>query len=262
MNAGANRSHRMLAIGLSFLVNAALFGTLVRLVSTSPRQTETYLAVELQSVSVVHIPLTVPKQEMKAKPAVIKKAIIPASSSGGNRQKLPPIVKILATRMEYRPGGTESPTTSGGGTSAVGPGAPSGSGNGEGTTSIGSSEMRGDSPDAGRGSGDGREGNENTAPAPPPAPKGESRSAKAISQPKPAYPHDARDEEVEGTTVLLAVIGTDGQVSKTKVERGSGDRRLDKAAENAVKQWTYNPCLKDGTAVESTVRINVHFRLE
>lgn len=261
MNAGANNSHRLLAIGLSFLVNAALFVTLARLVSTSSRQTETYLAVELQSVSVVHIPLAVPKQEMKAKPAVIKKAIIPASSSGGNRQDHPPVVKILATRMEYRPGGTESPTTSGGGTSAVGPGAPSGSGNGDGTTSIGSSEMRGDSPDAGRGSGDNRGGYEGTAPAPP-APKGESRSAKAISQPKPAYPHDARDEEVEGTTVLLAVIGTDGQVSKTKVERSSGDRRLDKAAENAVKQWTYNPCLKDGTAVESTVRINVHFRLE
>jgi len=62
--------------------------------------------------------------------------------------------------------------------------------------------------------------------------------------------------------VLLASIDAGGKVSKLKVERSAGDRRLDRAAERAVNQWTYKPSLKDGVPVASSVRVRVQFRLE
>ncbi|GEM_PF-2628393 len=96
----------------------------------------------------------------------------------------------------------------------------------------------------------------------PPAPRGESRGAQAKSQPQPVYPSDAREDGVEGTVLLIADIGTDGKVVGTRLDKSSGDRRLDRAAEKAVKQWTYSPALKDGVPVKSSIRVRVEFRLD
>ena len=85
---------------------------------------------------------------------------------------------------------------------------------------------------------------------------------KPSKQPRPAYPADARDDGVEGTVVLVATVDTDGKVAEARVEKGSGDKRLDRAAEKGIRQWTYSPALRDGVPVKSSVRVRVEFRLE
>jgi protein TonB len=105
-----------------------------------------------------------------------------------------------------------------------------------------------------------------TPPPPPlkedPKPKGETRGPQITRQSKPAYPPDAKDDGVEGTVVLLLTIDRSGDVSRVKMENGSGDKRLDKAAEQTVRQWAYSPSLRDGEPVEATIRVRVQFRIE
>ena len=75
----------------------------------------------------------------------------------------------------------------------------------------------------------------------------------------PQYPVTARQQRVEGTVVLQAVIGKDGSVQKLSVV--SGPSMLTKAAMEAVKQWRYRPFALNGEPVEADTQINVNFKL-
>ena len=75
----------------------------------------------------------------------------------------------------------------------------------------------------------------------------------------PTYPPEAGRARIEGTVVLLAVIGKDGSVQDVQVE--SGLSLLAQAAVNAVKQWRYKPYLLDGEQVEVASRITINFTL-
>jgi periplasmic protein TonB len=88
-----------------------------------------------------------------------------------------------------------------------------------------------------------------------------SRVAEAnlIHDVPPQYPPEAGRERIEGTVVLLAVIGTDGTVKDVQVE--SGPPLLAQAAIEAVKQWRYKPYLLNGVPVELDSRITVNFTM-
>ena len=73
------------------------------------------------------------------------------------------------------------------------------------------------------------------------------------------YPPEAGRARVEGTVVLMAVIGKDGSVQDVRVE--SGLPILAQAAINAVRQWRYKPYLIDGEPVEVDSRITINFTL-
>ncbi len=75
----------------------------------------------------------------------------------------------------------------------------------------------------------------------------------------PQYPSQARQERVQGTVVLQAVIAKDGSVEKLSVV--SGPSQLTKAAMEAVRQWRYRPFALNGEPVEADTQINVNFRL-
>lgn len=75
----------------------------------------------------------------------------------------------------------------------------------------------------------------------------------------PEYPIKARRKGIQGTVVLHAVIGKEGDiVGLTMV---SGDPLLVKAALKAVKQWKYQPYLLEGKPVEVDTEITVNFAL-
>ena len=80
-----------------------------------------------------------------------------------------------------------------------------------------------------------------------------------LSLVNPQYPSAARQERVEGTVVLQALIGKDGSVQKLTVV--SGPNMLTKAAMEAVKQWRYKPFTLNGESVEADTQINVNFKL-
>ena len=88
-----------------------------------------------------------------------------------------------------------------------------------------------------------------------------SRVAEAnlIHDVAPTYPPEAGRTRIEGTVVLLAVIGKDGSVQDVQVE--SGVPLLAQAAIDAVKQWRYKPYLLNGEPVEVASRITINFTL-
>ena len=83
--------------------------------------------------------------------------------------------------------------------------------------------------------------------------------ANLIHDVPPQYPPEAGRERIEGTVVLLAVIGTDGTVKDVRVE--SGPPLLSQAAIEAVKQWRYKPYLLSGVPVEIDSRITINFTM-
>ena len=83
--------------------------------------------------------------------------------------------------------------------------------------------------------------------------------ANLIHDVAPTYPPEAGRARIEGTVVLMAVIGKDGGVQDVRVE--SGLPLLAQAAIDAVKQWRYRPYLVNGEPVEVDSRITINFTL-
>ena len=75
----------------------------------------------------------------------------------------------------------------------------------------------------------------------------------------PVYPALAKAARVQGTVMLAAVIGTDGNVQKLQVL--SGHPLLTTAAIDAVRQWRYRPYVLNGSPIEVDTRITVNFIL-
>ena len=88
-----------------------------------------------------------------------------------------------------------------------------------------------------------------------------SRVAEAnlIHDVAPTYPAEAGRARIEGTVVLLAVIGKDGTVRDVRVE--SGLPVLAQAAIDAIKQWRYRPYLLNGEPIEVDFQITINFTL-
>jgi beta-lactamase regulating signal transducer with metallopeptidase domain len=104
---------------------------------------------------------------------------------------------------------------------------------------------------------------------------------KLVHQVGPAYPPDARAEKVQGLVLIDLTIGKDGAIKDARVaasaptetrlkeleaKRGTpaateGDGRLAEAALAAVKQWRYEPILKDGKPVEFKATVTINFKL-
>lgn len=78
-----------------------------------------------------------------------------------------------------------------------------------------------------------------------------------IQQNAPVYPPIARAARVEGTVELSAIIGVDGHILFLRVI--SGPAMLWQATLDAVKKWTYKPCLLNNEPVEVSTIIKVIF---
>jgi protein TonB len=88
-------------------------------------------------------------------------------------------------------------------------------------------------------------------PAPEPAPVHTAVSTGARSGcAPPQYPADAQENGEQGTVRLALLIGTDGKVVDTKVEKSSGSKSLDRAAQKALSLCTFKPATTDGKPVQ------------
>jgi len=79
----------------------------------------------------------------------------------------------------------------------------------------------------------------------------------------PVYPEAARADKVEGSVILQALILIDGTVSEIELLRASRPDYpgFEEAAIEAVRQWRYEPALKDGVPVDTYFTIYVEFKL-
>jgi TonB family protein len=80
-----------------------------------------------------------------------------------------------------------------------------------------------------------------------------------ITKVSPVYPEMAREANVDGTVMIQALVGKDGKVHDTRVVKSIP--LLDKAAEEAVKQWVFKPALANNKPVAVWVGVPVRFNL-
>jgi len=81
-----------------------------------------------------------------------------------------------------------------------------------------------------------------------------------IFSPDPEYSEEARKAKYQGTVVLGLVVGPDGRPRDMKVLRSLG-LGLDEKALEAVKNWRFDPAVKDGKPVSVYISVEVDFRL-
>lgn len=82
----------------------------------------------------------------------------------------------------------------------------------------------------------------------------------AISAPDPDYTEEARRAKKQGTCVLWLIVDAAGHPRDIKVVRGLG-LGLDAKALEAVRQWRFQPALKDGKPVDVQISVEVEFHL-
>jgi len=82
--------------------------------------------------------------------------------------------------------------------------------------------------------------------------------AKILSQSQPAIPAWAKDLDVDSVVQLDALIDEKGNVTETKVL--SGPRVLQRAAQDAVALWIFQPALQDGKPTATHMVLTVQFQ--
>ena len=79
---------------------------------------------------------------------------------------------------------------------------------------------------------------------------------------QPIYPGFDALYGIQGTTVLIALVMPGGEVANIRVSKSAGNRELDLAALNAVRQWRFIPERKNGVEVPGYARIPVNFNFD
>jgi periplasmic protein TonB len=81
-----------------------------------------------------------------------------------------------------------------------------------------------------------------------------------VSTPDPEYTEEARNAKTQGTCVLWLIVDDQGNPRDIRVVRGLG-YGLDAKAIAAVKQWKFQPAMKDGHPVNVQISVEVGFKL-
>jgi len=102
----------------------------------------------------------------------------------------------------------------------------------------------------------------NAPPAPPAPPVQTAAVISASSCEKPEYPSASKRLEEEGTVQLKFLVGVDGKVIESAIEKSSGFRRLDEAARAGLSKCQFKPATLDGKPQQSWASMKYTWRLE
>jgi TonB family protein len=84
-----------------------------------------------------------------------------------------------------------------------------------------------------------------------------------VSMVKPTYTDAAKEARIQGEVQLEAVVLADGRVGDVIVTRSlDSEHGLDQSAIDAMKQWVFEPGIKDGQPVAVRVDAQMTFALE
>jgi protein TonB len=84
---------------------------------------------------------------------------------------------------------------------------------------------------------------------------------RCISCPYPDYPIEARKLKMQGTVVLVVLIGADGKIESLVVKKSSGSVLLDQAAMRAIRKWQVEPMHVAGVPVSARAEQQITFNL-
>lgn len=89
---------------------------------------------------------------------------------------------------------------------------------------------------------------------------GDVLAPRAIFSPDPEYSEEARQGELQGTCLLLMVVGTDGKTHDMRIVRSLG-MGLDERSVEAIRTWRFDPATKNGQPVAVAINVETRFRL-
>jgi protein TonB len=108
-------------------------------------------------------------------------------------------------------------------------------------------------------------------PPPPPRPVEPQRPVEAVTRqprplpgqtPAPDYPRRALMRGEGGTALVIVHIGPDGVPTSTDLAQSSGSRDLDRAAQQAVRRWRFEPATEGGRPTVGRVVVPIDFRAD
>jgi periplasmic protein TonB len=79
--------------------------------------------------------------------------------------------------------------------------------------------------------------------------------------PQPVYPLPAQRRGMQGVVTLLVAVDAKGRVTQVRLLESSGHGILDRAAQDAVAQWVFQPATEGGEAVPGAARVPIRFRI-
>lgn len=82
-----------------------------------------------------------------------------------------------------------------------------------------------------------------------------------LNNPAPTYPPMARRLGEQGRVLLKVLVSESGNAEKVQIENSSGYSKLDQAAIEAVKQWTFVPAKRSNEAISAYVLVPIKFSL-
>lgn len=83
---------------------------------------------------------------------------------------------------------------------------------------------------------------------------------RVIFQTPPVYPPELRSRGVQGTVYVTFVVDRHGRVVNPSIEK-STDPRFERPALDAVKQWRFEPGMRNGQEVQFKMRVPITFSL-
>ena len=88
-----------------------------------------------------------------------------------------------------------------------------------------------------------------------------SFGAAYLNNPAPAYPVQARRMGEQGKVLLKVLVSQEGKAETVKVDTSSGHHKLDQAAIEAVKKWSFVPAKRSNQPISAYVLVPVNFTL-
>lgn len=79
---------------------------------------------------------------------------------------------------------------------------------------------------------------------------------------EPVYPSALIRQGIEGTVILSVQVLENGRVGEVRIERSSGQPKLDESAMREAKRWRLIPGTRDGVPVVLWKQIPITFRLQ
>ena len=98
-----------------------------------------------------------------------------------------------------------------------------------------------------------------TAGNTPSAPVAGGALPRLLHAPPPDYPRSALRSGASGEVLIRIDVGADGIPASLEILRSSRNRDLDRAALQAVRQWRFQPAVREGVAVAASVQQTVTF---
>ncbi|ACT49010.1 energy transducer TonB [Methylotenera mobilis] len=96
---------------------------------------------------------------------------------------------------------------------------------------------------------------------PEPAIEPPSFGAAYLNNPAPTYPMSARRMGEQGKVLLKVLVSEDGKATTVQVDRSSGHSKLDEAAVEAVKKWSFVPAKRSNKPMSAYVLVPINFSL-